>query len=306
MSEQKAIVKKERNVTDMVQSRVAQMLTTDELKLPSDYSYENACKSAWLTLQEVKDRNDKPALQVCTKESILNSLLDMVVQGLNPAKKQCYFVVYGKQLVLQRSYMGTVAVAKRFSDVKDVFAQVVYEGDDFEYEIDVMSGNKRITKHSQKLENVDINKIKAAYAVVHRADGEPFVEIMTIDQIKKAWGQGATKGASPAHKNFAEEMAKKSVINRACKLFVNTSNDNPILVDAFNRTTAAEYERSKSEVVIDVEDVEVVNDANDFIFGTGQAAEAEESSEASEDVAALTPEEIAEIEAAEAQEAQND
>ena len=37
--------------------------------------------------------------------------------------------------------------------------------------------------------------------------------------------QGATKGQSPAHRNFPQEMAKKTVIGRACKLFVSTSDD---------------------------------------------------------------------------------
>jgi recombination protein RecT len=38
-------------------------------------------------------------LQACTRDSIANALLDMAVQGLNPAKKQGYFIAYGKQLV---------------------------------------------------------------------------------------------------------------------------------------------------------------------------------------------------------------
>ena len=64
---------------------------------------------------------------------------------------------------------------------------------------------------------------------------------MNIPQIKAAWGQGAMKGDSPAHKKFPEEMAKKSVINRACKLFFNTSDDSDVLIDAINRATEAEY-----------------------------------------------------------------
>lgn len=45
-----------------------------------------------MTLQSMTDKNRKPALTVCTKDSIANSLLDMVVQALNPVKKQCYFI----------------------------------------------------------------------------------------------------------------------------------------------------------------------------------------------------------------------
>ena len=82
-------------MVDTVLSKIKDFEEAGELKLPTNYSAANALKSAWLILQETKDRNDKPALVVCTKESVANALLDMVVQGLSPMKKQCYFIVYG-------------------------------------------------------------------------------------------------------------------------------------------------------------------------------------------------------------------
>ena len=69
-----------------------------------------------------------------------------------------------------------------------------------------------------------------------KEDGQNYIEIMNIGQIRKAWNQGAAKGASGAHINFTDEMAKKTVINRACKLFFNTSDDSDLLIDAFNKT----------------------------------------------------------------------
>ena len=93
----------QKDVVDTVLSKIKDFEEAGELKLPANYSAANALKSAWLILQETKDRNDKPALVVCTKESVANALLDMVVQGLSPMKKQCYFIVYGSKLTLQRS-----------------------------------------------------------------------------------------------------------------------------------------------------------------------------------------------------------
>lgn len=279
MTEKKSVVvKAEKNITDVVLNKVAGFAQGGELVLPQDYSAENALKAAWLALQTVEDRNGNKALKICSQPSIANSLLDMVVQGLNPAKKQCYFIVYGKELTLQRSYMGTVAVAKRFSGVKEVHAQVVYEGDEFEYEIDPMTANIRITKHTQNLNNIDISKIRAVYAVVIKEDGTPYVEIMTMDQIKKAWNQGATKGGSPAHKNFTEEMAKKTVINRACKLFVNTTTDSALLVDSFNRVASNDYRRDDEPEIIDVEENELKSVAEAAVFGdvTEEKADADE------------------------------
>jgi len=48
-------------------------------------------------------------------------------------------------------------------------------------------------------------------------------------QIQKSWEQGPTKGQSPAHKNFPGEMAKKTVINRACKLLIAASDDSVLM-----------------------------------------------------------------------------
>ena len=48
---------------------------------------------------------------------------------------------------------------------------------------------------------------------------------MSIAQIRDSWNQGAMKGNSPAHKNFPDQMAMKTVIKRACKLLVRGSDD---------------------------------------------------------------------------------
>lgn len=224
--DEKNSIQKFENISEQVLSRIEQFQKDGSMILPKNYSVENHMKSAWLALQEVEDKEHQKALQICTKESIANSLLDMVLQGLSVSKKQGYFIVYGNKLIFQRSYFGTIALAKRAGGmVSEPVANVIYEGDDFLYEIDPKTAKVAIVKHSQKLENIDNSKIKGAYALVTLADGTTQVTIMSMQQIRAAWGQGATKGNSPAHKNFAEEMAKKTVIGRACKAIINSSDD---------------------------------------------------------------------------------
>ena len=145
-------------------------------------------------------------------------------------------------------------------------ANIIYEGDDFEYRINTDTGLTSIVKHEQKFDNVDINKIKGAYAIVTMPDGERQVTIMSIAQIRSAWGQGATKGASPAHKNFTDEMAKKTAIGRACKMLINSSDDAYLFDgkrDEFDRPDAAEVreaskQQPKETVGEDVDFEEVV------------------------------------------------
>ena len=214
------------NISDQVLAKINAFTRDGGLLLPENYSVANNMKSAWLVLQETTDRNGKPALEVCSKASIANALFDMVLQGLSVSKSQGYFIVYGNKLEFQRSYFGTVALAKRSGGIKtEPVANVIYDGDDFIYTIDPKTGHYAIAKHEQKLQNIDDNKITGAYAIVKLADGSTQVTIMTIAQIRAAWNQGATKGKSPAHQNFAGEMAKKTVIGRACKMIINSADD---------------------------------------------------------------------------------
>ena len=301
-----------KNVAEKVLARVTAMQKNEGLVIPSDYSPANALNAAYLKLQEVKDKKGKPALTACTQASISMALLDMVIQGLSPAKNQCYFVPYGNQLTLMRSYMGTVAAAKRFGNIKDVFAQVVYEGDLFKYEIIPATGGKIVRKHDQELANVKKDKIVAAYATVITNDGETLQEIMTWEEVVAAWNMGS--GQSKAHKQFPQEMAKKTVINRICKMVINTSSDDPILSDAYNRTRDNEYKKDIDKAdIIDVNTEDLIAEADTgFVEEPKEepkqepAEEPEEREEAAEEQQEepFSDEEKAAIEAAEIAEAE--
>lgn len=240
MANQVAIIQKD--ITDEVNNSLAR-LQNEGLVLPPNYNASNALKSAFFALQEVTSKDNKPALEVCTKESIANALLDMTVQGLSPAKKQCYFIVYGNKLQLSRSYFGTQAVLKQLSSVDDIWANVIYQGDVFDYE--VVDGRERLNKHETEFENRD-NEILGAYAVVKTSSGELVLTVMTKKEIDASWSQSKT--SQSVHKKFPQEMAKRTVINRAAKAYINTSDDSDLLVDAINRSTENEYDNDRIDV----------------------------------------------------------
>src|ERR1700710_1392956 len=106
------VKKFEENTVNNVLAKVNDFTTHGNLQLPNGYSAENALRSAWLIIQQTQDLSKRPALEVCTKESIANALFEMVLKGLSPAKKQCYFIVYGTKLQMQQSYFGTIAISK--------------------------------------------------------------------------------------------------------------------------------------------------------------------------------------------------
>lgn len=222
-----------KEMIDSVLFKVNKMEREGNISFPSRYNPGNALRSAWLQIQEAKDMNNRPALEVCTKESVANALLNTVIQGLSPAKKQVYYIVYGNQLQAQRSYFGTMAATKRIPGVVDVWADVVYEGDQFQAK--KVHGGWQVIQHESAPENIDPQKIRYAYAVVELEDEEPFTEIMTWAQIQQSWAKSRSK-AQTVHKEFPDQMAKRTVINRACKMFFNTSDDSDQLIDAFNAT----------------------------------------------------------------------
>ena len=232
-----------RSVVDLVKGKIDQFIQNGELYLPKNYSPDNAMKAAWLILQQTVDREKRPVLEVCTRDSIANALLDMVVQGLNPIKKQNYFIAYGKTLVCQRSYFGAMAVTKMVQPKIDDFAfAVVYEDDVFTYGI--INGKKTVSKHEQDIKNVDKKKIVAAYCIALDKEGNPFrTEIMTFDEILQAWKQsqmnpidneGNVKESS-THGKFTADMAMKTVINKTCKAIINASSDSTLLLETMKR-----------------------------------------------------------------------
>lgn len=210
------------------------------LALPAGYSLNNALKAAWFKLEGTKDRSGRPALKVCTNNSISMALMDMAVQGLSPAKNQCYFIVYGNELQMQRSYFGTIAALKRLERVKDIDAQVVHEGDEFEIGADKV-GRLIVKTYKPSFDNLD-KPIKGAFAFIELADGRVAYTVMTKKQIDTSWAQSRQHNVQ---QKFGDEMAKRTVINRAAKMIINTSDDSDLLTGAINRATEAEYDQEQ-------------------------------------------------------------
>lgn len=263
-----------------VLTRINEMVEAGEISFPKNYSAGNAVKSAFLILQDTRDKDGNPVLDTCTPASISNAVLKTVITGLAPAKKQCYYIAYGKSLTMMPSYFGDVAVAKSVDPrIIDFYAMPVYKGDKFAFEI--KRASKQITKHIQTLETIDEGTICAAYAtVVYRdKDGEvqEYSDVMTWAQIKKAWSRGKTKGASSAHTDQPEEMARRTITKRVAKWFINTSGDQELdfRVLAYNQSNDAIDDDSDgfnaqpgdtvtidstAEDIIDVDALEIIPD----------------------------------------------
>lgn len=224
-----------------VQSQINKMQNNEGLKLPPNYSVGNALNSAWLILSD--DSHGPSILSKCDSNSVAKALLNMAIQGLSPAKNQCYFIPYGKQCVLQRSYFGSITVLKNLSNVADIKSQVVFEDDGFETGSDE-DMNLIVTKYQPKFENRD-NPIIGAFAYIREQDGHKVWTVMTKKEIDASWAQ--SKNHTVQNK-FSQEMAQRTVINRAAKYYINSSSDNDLFVKAINDTTSDEYDDERKDV----------------------------------------------------------
>lgn len=237
----------QKQVTSNVANRIDSM-KNEGLLIASNYSVSNALSSAYYVLKNSSSGN---LLAQCSSDSVYNALLEMVIQGLSPAKKQCYFIKYGTEVKLKMSYFGTMKVIKQLQDVKDIIADVVYEGD--KLEIKNENGRKVLVSHETDWQNAD-NPIIAAYCIIERTDGEKFLTIMTKKQIDKSWSKAKTKNVQI---DFPDQMAMRTVINRAAKFFINTSDDSDLFAGAINNTISEEYENDNGR-----KDVTPENESN--------------------------------------------
>lgn len=242
------------------------------LSFPADYNPTNALMGAYLIMKETTDKSGKCILESCSQASIANSLMDMCTLGLNASKKQGYFIAYGGKCQFQKSYFGNITLARR-NGLKKINAEIIYEGDTFKYHIE--KGRKVIDVHEQDFMNIDNDKLIGAYAVAIMDDGSEEVEIMNINQLKKAWNQrmgGLKEDVSSTHMKFKDQMAKKTVINRLCKIIGNTSTDGNI-----SEISDRLDEVADSDFVVEDVAYEIEQNANTVDFVESEEPEVVES-----------------------------
>lgn len=241
------------NVGQLVLSRVEEMCQVG-FTMPKDYNYVNAVKATMLKMQEIKDKNGKPALEVCTPSSIQSALFSMVVKGLDVSKNQAYLVCYGEQLQLQESYFGKVLQVKRIFPDWEPRPNIVHEGDTFKYKVNPETGRRELVEHTQSLENLD-NPIVGGYIYLPCADGGKDLYCMTYKQIIAAWNKSRSGGATA--KQFPEKMAMKTLVNSGCTMVINSTPSQSNIADNSDDPNAPESttEYADAEEVVEVHEL---------------------------------------------------
>lgn len=158
-----------------------------------------------------------PKLGHCTPQSFLGAMMTAAQLGVEPntALGQAYLIPFKNHGVLeaqfQLGYKGLIDLAYRSGDVSIIQAHVVYENDDFTYELGLDPTLKHVPAKANRGNPV------AYYAMFKTKDGGYGFEVMSVEDAREhAKRYSKSFGNGPWQTNF-DEMAKKTVLKRVLK-----------------------------------------------------------------------------------------
>lgn len=228
---------------------ITEKLTGIADALPKDFNKARFAQNAIALI------NDTPALQKYSQTQLMAGLVKGAVLGLDFFNKECYLIPYGDQLNYQTDYKGSMKLIKKYSirPVKDIYSEVVREGDEFEMSI---VGNER--KVNFKPIPFNNKPIIGAFAVCLFEDGGVFTETMSLEELENTRKHSKASN-SMAWKDFTTEMYRKTVIRRLCK---------KIEID-FENPTQRKYFEEDTDIETDIREVvaeDIASNANTVDF----------------------------------------
>lgn len=195
------------------QLTIKQHLMSDGLRnqiaaaLPKHMSADRMARVALTTI------NKTPKLAQCTQESFFAALMTCSQLGLEPDGRLAHLIPYGNQCQLIVDYKGLVDLAYRSKQVLSIHADVIYEGDEFEYDLGQVKKHTPYAWRKDKPE--EKGKLLGAYCIVRMVDAEKH-EVMGIDEIESIKKRSKSGSSGPWVTDF-NEMAKKTVFKRCSK-----------------------------------------------------------------------------------------
>lgn len=155
-----------------------------------------------------------PKLYECTPRSLMGALIQCAQLGLEPGVLgHAYLVPFKNEVQFIPGYKGLVDLTRRSGEVSTVMAQVVHAKDAFKFAF----GLNPVLEHTPS-DAQDRGKATHVYAIITLKDGGALFDVMTVGEIdghRDRYSKAAKNG--PWVTNY-EEMAKKTVLRRVCKL----------------------------------------------------------------------------------------
>lgn len=189
-------------------TQLSDKLVSVETALPKDFNRERFVQNCLAVM------NETPALGKINAAQTIQGLLKGAYLGLDFLNRECYLIPYGNSVQFQTDYKGEVKFTKKYSirKIKDIYAKVVREGDEFTEEI--IDGKPTIDFKPKPFND---GEIIGAFAVVLYQDEGMAYEVMSVKDINSVRNNYSKASQSKAWKNSFDEMCKKTVLRRLCK-----------------------------------------------------------------------------------------
>lgn len=233
-----------------------------------------------------------PKLLECTAESWALAMQTCAAQGLFPDSTLGYMYLIPREnskkgadnrwvkrmeVTAQRGYQGDIALARKTGEIADIYAEVVYERDEYK----VTKGLDRNIIHVPYDGDEEPGALKATYAVAKLRSGETAFVTLTKRDVNrhKASAFGTEKDESPWKKHEAA-MWRKTAIHELFKWLPKSSEDMERVARAIDaqdgrviETTATDL--GKAEVVLAGESRPALDQVADQLASGGQGVTAE-------------------------------
>lgn len=199
-----------------IQTGLVKKLTENKEALPAGFNQQRFVLNCITVIQDMmKDEKKKAQLEKINPETIPVCLAKAAYLGLDFFNGECYAILYGGNISFQTDYKGEIKLCKRYSKnkIKDIFAKVVREGDEFSEIID--AGKQNI--YFKPIPFSDKDMI-GAFAVVVFEDGSMMYDTMSKKDIENVRNTYSKAKDSQAWRSSTGEMYKKTVLRRLCKL----------------------------------------------------------------------------------------
>lgn len=181
-------------------------------------------------------------------ESVKSAVINVAAVGLtlNPATSYAYLVPRGGGICLDISYRGLVKIATDSGSIKWAKAELVYDGDEFEY-----LGPSTMPVHKQSDPFGERNGTETGfigvYCVAKTHDGDFLVEKMSRTELTKIRDEASAAAKKGPWSTYFGEMCKKCVIKRAQKTWPMSDQHERLqtAVNVINETEGSEWAEEK-------------------------------------------------------------
>ena len=155
-----------------------------------------------------------PAILECSQVSVFGCIVQAAQLGLEPdgILGQAYLIPYGKTCTLIPGYKGLIKLARNSGELATIYAKIVHANDAFKYAY----GLSDVLEHVPCLDG-DPGDPTHGYAVARLKDGSVQFDVMSVVEIEKIRQRSKAGNSGPWVTDW-EEMAKKTVLRRLCKM----------------------------------------------------------------------------------------